>query len=77
VHDTGIAVQKLSHSELVEIFQPNALVLKPSAKPRNSVSLAGRRRRQESILLYSPEVNIQIWRQRSDTKALKEVGIND
>jgi len=77
VHDTRIAVQKSSHSDLIEILQPNIFLLKPFAEPRDGVSLAGYRRRQESILLDSPEVNIEIWRQRSDTKALKEFGIND
>jgi len=77
VHDTRIAVQKLSHPDLVEILQSNTFLLKPSAEPRDGISLARHRRRQESILLDSPEVNIHIWRQRSYPKALKELGINE
>jgi hypothetical protein len=77
VHDTRIAVQKLSHSDLVEILQANTFLLKPFAEPRDGISLAGHRRWQESILLDSPEVNIHIWRQRSYTKALQELGINE
>jgi hypothetical protein len=76
VHDTRIAVQKSSHNDLVEILQPNTFLLKPFAEPGDGISLAGHRRGQESILLDTPEVNIQIWRQRSDPKALKELGIN-
>ena len=43
----------------------------------SGIKLARHQRRQESILLDSADVNIQIWRQRSNTKALKELEIND
>jgi hypothetical protein len=72
-----MAAQKPSHPDLVDILYPNTSLLKPFAEPRNGIKLAGHRRRQESILLDSADVNIQIWRQRSNTKALKELGIND
>jgi hypothetical protein len=77
VHDARIAVQKPPHPKLVDILQSNTSLLKPFAKPRDGIQLAGHRRWQESILLDSAKVNIQIWRQRSNTKALKELGIND
>jgi hypothetical protein len=76
VHDPRIAAQKSSHNDLVEKLQPNIFLLEPFAEPGDGISLAGHRRRQESILLDTPEVNIQIWPQRSYTKALKELGIN-
>jgi hypothetical protein len=77
MHNAGIAVQKTSHPDLVDILQSNTSLLNPFAEPRNGIELAGHRRWQESILLDSPKVNIQIWRQRANTKALKELGIND
>jgi hypothetical protein len=77
VHDAGIAVQKPSHPGLIDILQSNASSLKPFAEPCDGIKLAGHRRGQESILLDSPEVNIQIWRKRPNTKTIKELGIND
>src|ERR1700730_14010300 len=41
VHNAGITVQKSSHSDLVEITQPNIFLLKPFAESRDRVSLAG------------------------------------
>src|SRR2546421_10259748 len=44
---------------LDQLTQPNIFLLKPFAEPRDGISLAGHRRRQEAILLYSTDVNIQ------------------
>jgi hypothetical protein len=77
VYNTGVPGQELLDRDFAEIFQLNALFLKPPAEPGDGVRLAWHRRWHEPVSLNSSKINIQILRQRSNPEALEQHGIND
>jgi len=77
VYNTGVPGQELLDRDFAEIFQLNALFLKPPAEPGDGVHLAWHRRWHETVSLNSSKINIKILRQGSDPEALEQLGIND